>query len=551
MIRRWALPLLLLVFGLCYLLPMATHGLWIPDESRYAQISQEMLLTGKWASPHFMGLRYFEKPAAGYWMIALGQAVFGQNLFGVRVASALATGLSILLVYFMARRLWNDPRKSLASAVLYMSFVSVAMSGGYANLDPQFSFWVNLSGVALWLCIDSHGRRARLGAWALLGLACAMGFMTKGFLAWLLPVLVALPYMVWQKRFRELLAYGVVAVVVAIVVSLPWALMVHAQEPDYWNFFFWHEHIQRFAGEDAQHEEAWWYYLPLLAAFSLPWLALLPSTLKQAWQQKRTHTTGFLLLWLLMPLAFFSLSKGKLPAYILPCLLPLALLMGNTLADKLAQARGRVLQINGGLNLILGVLGLLAIVYFQLKKPIFAHQQELLSLVLVFIVLLGWIIANLLQVARPLRLWAAPALGSWLLVALVPAALPHSVVYNKTPDQFIIDHVEELAGTQRLLSNDLGAASSLAWRLKRPDVTLYDTLGEVKYGLAYADAANRRVDTTQVQQWMTEARKQGSVGVVMRVKGESEVREVELLPKDGKRYEQGNMVILVFPQVAP
>ncbi len=102
-----------------------------------------------------------------------------------------------------------------------------------------------------------------------------------------------------------------------------------------------------------------------------------------------------------------------------------------------------------------------------------------------------------------------------------------------------------------MLSNDLGAASALAWRLKRPDVTLYDTQGEVKYGLAYPDSAARRVDTTQVQQWMTEARKQGSVGVVMRVKGESEVREVELLPKDGQRYEQGNMVILVFPQVAP
>ncbi|MBJ2260400.1 lipid IV(A) 4-amino-4-deoxy-L-arabinosyltransferase [Pseudomonas sp. MF6787] len=551
MIRRWALPLLLLVFGLCYLLPMVTHGLWIPDETRYAQISQEMLLTGKWASPHFMGIRYFEKPAAGYWMIALGQALFGQNLFGVRVASALATGLSILLVYFMARRLWNDPRKSLVCSVLYMSFISVAMSGGYANLDPQFSFWVNLSGVALWLSIDSQTRRARLGAWALLGFACAMGFMTKGFLAWLLPVLIALPYMVWQKRLRELLAYGPVAVAVAIAVSLPWALMVHAQEPDYWNFFFWHEHIQRFAGEDAQHEQAWWYYLPLLAAFSLPWLALLPSTLKQAWQEKRTHKIGFLLLWLLMPLAFFSLSKGKLPAYILPCLLPLALLMGHTLTDKLAQARGRVLQVNGWLNLIIGVLGLLAIVYFQLKKPIYAPQQELLSLVLVFSVLLGWIIANLLQAVRPLRLWAAPALGSWLLVALVPAALPHSVVNNKTPDQFIIDHAVELATTQRLLSNDLGAASALAWRLKRPDVALYNTTGEVKYGLAYADSAARRVKLASVQQWLGDARKQGSVGVVMRVKGASEQRELALLPADGKRYEQGNMVILLFPQVAP
>ncbi|MGE7813187.1 lipid IV(A) 4-amino-4-deoxy-L-arabinosyltransferase [Pseudomonas sivasensis] len=551
MIRRWALPLLLLAFGVFYLLPLATHGLWIPDETRYAQISQEMLLTGKWASPHFMGIRYFEKPAAGYWMIALGQAIFGQNLFGVRFASALSTGLSILLVYLVSRRLWNDPQKSLVSTVLYMSFVSVAALGGYANLDPQFTFWVNLTGVALWFCFDSTSRNGRLGSWALLGFACGMGFMTKGFLAWLLPVLIALPYAIWQKRFRELLGYGLVAVVVAIAVSLPWALAVHLQEPDYWNFFFWHEHIQRFAGEDAQHAEPFWYYLPLLVAFSLPWVALLPSTLKQAWQEKRAAKTAFLLLWLLMPLAFFSLAKGKLPSYIMPCLLPLALLMGSTLADKLAAGRGRVVRINGWLNLVIGVAALLALTWFQLKKPVYEHGQETLSLVLVFVFLFGWIIANLLQASRPLRLWAAPVVGSWLLVALVPAALPHSVVYNKTPDQFIIDHLQELSQTSALLSNDLGAASALAWRVKRPDVTLYNTVGEVKYGLAFDDAAHHKVDTTQVQQWMSDARTHGAVGVVMRVKGDDEIAEVDLLPKDGKRYEQGNIVILVFPQVAP
>ena len=551
MIRRWALPLLLLAFGVFYLLPLATHGLWIPDETRYAQISQEMLLTGKWASPHFMGIRYFEKPAAGYWMIALGQAIFGQNLFGVRFASALSTGLSILLVYLVSRRLWNDPQKSLVSTVLYMSFVSVAALGGYANLDPQFTFWVNLTGVALWFCFDSTSRNGRLGSWALLGFACGMGFMTKGFLAWLLPVLIAMPYAIWQKRFRELLGYGLVAVVVAIAVSLPWALAVHLQEPDYWNFFFWHEHIQRFAGEDAQHAEPFWYYLPLLVAFSLPWVALLPSTLKQAWQEKRAAKTAFLLLWLLMPLAFFSLAKGKLPSYIMPCLLPLALLMGSTLADKLAAGRGRVVRINGWLNLVIGVAALLALTWFQLKKPVYEHGQETLSLVLVFVFLFGWIIANLLQASRPLRLWAAPVVGSWLLVALVPAALPHSVVYNKTPDQFIIDHLQELSQASALLSNDLGAASALAWRVKRPDVTLYNTVGEVKYGLAFDDAAHHKVDTTQVRQWMSDARKHGAVGVVMRVKGGDEIAEVDLLPKDGKRYEQGNIVILVFPQVAP
>lgn len=550
MIRRWALPLLLLAFGVFYLLPLASHGLWIPDETRYAQISQEMLLTGKWASPHFMGIRYFEKPAAGYWMIALGQAMFGQNLFGVRFASALSTGLSILLVYLVSRRLWNDPQKSLVSTVLYMSFVSVALLGGYANLDPQFTFWVNLTGVALWFCFDSTTRRGRLWSWALLGFACGMGFMTKGFLAWLLPVLIALPYAIWQKRFRELLGYGVVAVVVAIVVSLPWALAVHLQEPDYWNFFFWHEHIQRFAGDDAQHAEPFWFYLPLMVAFSLPWIALLPSTVKRAWLEKRLPKTVFLLLWLLMPLAFFSLAKGKLPSYIMPCLLPLALLMGSTLSDKLAQGQARALRINGWLNLGIGIAALLAISWFQLKNPVYERGQETLSLVLVFTFLFGWIVVNLLQATRPLKLWAAPAIGSWLLVALVPAALPHSVVYNKTPDQFIIDHLPELQPTAALLSNDLGAASALSWRLGRPDVSLYNTVGEVKYGIAYPDTAHRKIDTSEVQQWMNEARKKGSVGVVMRVKGDDEVAEVNLLPQDGKRYEQGNIVILIFPQAA-
>lgn len=549
MTKRWALPLLLIAFGLVYLLPLGTHGLWIPDETRYAQVSQEMLLSGNWVSPHFMGLRYFEKPIAGYWMIAIGQAVFGENLFGVRIASALATGLSIVLTYLIARRLWNDPRKSIASALLYMSFAVVAGQGGYSNLDPQFTFWVDLSLVALWFALDSSSRNARLMSWATLGLACGMGFLTKGFLAWLLPVLIALPYMIWQKRWRELLAYGPMAIVVAIVVSLPWVLAVHAQEPDYWRFFFWHEHIRRFAGDDAQHAAPWWFYLPMLVAFSLPWVAFLPSALKQAWQTRRQASTGFLLLWLVLPLAFFSLSKGKLPTYILPCLLPLALLMGNALIDRLNLGQSRLFKINGLLNLVIGLTTLLAMVYLQLKKPVYVDEMH--SLVLVFIVLMGWILSNLLLVVRPLSAWAAPAIGSWLLIAILPAALPHSVVYNKMPDQFVLQHIDELSQTKSLLSNDLGAASAVAWRLQRPEVALYNTIGEVKYGLDYPDAAARRVDTEHVQQWMSEARKTGPVGVVMRVKGDDEVHELDLLPKDGKRYEQGNMVILIIPQSAP
>ncbi len=549
-VERWMVASLLLAFVVFYLLPLGIHGLWIPDETRYAQISQEMLLSGNWVAPHFMGIRYFEKPAAGYWMIAIGQAVFGDNLFGVRIASALSSGLSVWLTYLIANRLWNAPRKSAACALFYMSFGLIAGQAGYANLDPQFTLWVNLSLVALWFAIDTPSTGARLGAWAALGAACGMGFMTKGFLAWLLPVLIAVPYMLWQRRLGELLRYGPIAVLVAALVCLPWALAIHHQEPDFWRFFFWHEHVRRFAAEDAQHTRPWWFYLPMLVVSSLPWAALLPSTFLLAWKSKREPTIAFLLLWLLLPLVFFSLSRGKLPTYIMPCLLPLALLMGHTLMGLLDQMNGRAIRFNGVLNMVLGSAALVALIYLQATREIF-EITEMFSLFLGYLVLAGWIISNALQVSRPLSLWAAPALGIFLLVALLPAAMPGEIVNSKMPDQFIAEHQDALSQTNSLLSNDLGAASALSWRLKRPQVDLYNTIGELKYGLDDPAMTSRKVTMDTIGQWMTEARKKGSVGVVMRVNSVQEAQEVALLPAGGSRYQRGNLQILIFSPSQP
>ena len=545
-LNRWAIPLLILAFVAFYLVPLGTHGLWIPDESRYAQIGQQILIDGNWVTPHFMDLRYFEKPIAGYWMIALGQAIFGENLFGVRIASALATGLSVLLAYCVARRLWNDPRKSVACALIYMTFGLIAGQAGYANLDPQFTFWVNLSLVALWFAVDSRSGRERVISWVVLGFACGMGFMTKGFLAFLLPVLIALPYMIWQKRFVEMVKFGLLAMLVAALVSLPWVLAVHAQEPDYWRFFFWHEHIRRFAGEDAQHGRPWWFYLPLLVVSSLPWAALLPVTFKDAWHNRRNAKVVFVLLWMLLPLALFSLSKGKLPTYIMPCMLPLALLLGHALMQRVEHAQTGALRTNALVNLLLAGVGLVALIYFQIKKPF--YDNEPLHMTLLVIVLLTWIVAGAVQLWRPLSLWAAPALSMGALVLLLPAAMPSSVVHNKMPDQFVLEHIEELTPATSLLSNDLGAASALAWRLRRPDVTLYNTQGEVKYGLTYDDAQGKSIGLAEVGPWLSAARLKGPVGVVMRVKNSDESHEMDMLPKDAKRYDEGNMVILIFPQ---
>jgi 4-amino-4-deoxy-L-arabinose transferase len=230
-------------------------------------------------------------------------------------------------------------------------------------------------------------------------------------------------------------------------------------------------------------------------------------------------------------------------------MLPLALLLGHAMMQRVEQAKTGSLRLNGLLNLLIGGVALLALIYFQIKKPFYDNEPQHMALLVM--VLLTWIVTGLLTLSRPLKMWAAPAVAMGVLVLALPAAMPTSVIHNKMPDQFILEHMDELSQAKTLLSNDLGAASALSWRLRRPDVTLYNTQGEVKYGLTYDDAKGKTISLADIGQWMTDARRHGPVGVVMRVKDSDESDEMDHLPKDAKRYDEGNMVILIFPQITP
>ena len=95
---KQAALLIICLFLLIYVLPLGSRPMVVPDESRYSEIPREMVASGDWVVPRLNGLRYFEKPVLGYWLVAASIKLFGENAFATRLPSALAAGLSALLV---------------------------------------------------------------------------------------------------------------------------------------------------------------------------------------------------------------------------------------------------------------------------------------------------------------------------------------------------------------------------------------------------------------------------------------------------------------------
>ena len=545
----WAI-LLAVFFALVYLIPLNGRLLWQPDETRYAEISREMLQRGDWVVPHLLGLRYFEKPVAGYWFNNISQWLFGENNFAVRFGSVFSTGMTALLVFALAMLMWRNARRASLAALIFLSMVLVFSIGTYSVLDPMISLWLAAAMVSYYLTLKATSVKGKLGAYALLGLACGMGFMTKGFLALAVPVIAVIPIVIQQRRIKDLLCYGPVAIVTATLLSLPWALAIAQREPDFWNYFFWVEHIQRFAEDNAQHKAPFWYYLPILLAAVLPWLALLPGALLKGWRERvQRPELFFLLSWALMPLIFFSIAKGKLPTYILPCMAPLALLMTAYAEDYAATLRARLFKANAWLNGLFGLIGIVALVVLSsglLPKAHLFTPQEWPKLVLGLIAFGGWLLFALVSVRDNGRQWRWAAACPVLLCLVIGYAIPQQVTDSKLPQNFARATMAELSDSRYVLSDSVGLAAGLAWELKRSDVLMYSQKGEVAYGLEYPDAKGHLISDADFPQWLAQARKQGNVSLVLQLsRGEALPQE---LPAADKVDRMNRLVLMWYKQ---
>ncbi|WP_413727656.1 lipid IV(A) 4-amino-4-deoxy-L-arabinosyltransferase [Sodalis sp. RH19] len=547
LIKHYWAAILALFYALVYLLPLNSRLLWQPDEIRYAETSREMLLRGDWIVPNLLGVRYFEKPVLGYWINNISQWLFGDSNFAVRFGVVLSTGASALLVYVLAMMMWQARRTACLAALIFLSMLLVFGVGTYSVLDPMVSLWLTASMVSFYLAINASGARDKLGAYILLGITCGLGFMTKGFLALAVPVIAALPVAIQRRRLKDLLIFGPVAVLAAVALSLPWALAVARREPDYWHYFFWIEHIQRFADDDAQHKAPVWYYLPVIIAGSLPWLALLPGSLLKGWRERATRPELFFLLcWMLMPLAFFSLAKGKLLTYILPCMAPLSLLMAAYAQDCIASRRVRVFRLNAVINGAFGLLGMAAIAALGarlLPQVIILGHDEWPKVALSLLGFAGWALFAAVSWRQGGRRWAWAAACPVLFSLVVGHAIPQRVIDNKLPQHIIRANAGVLRHSQYVLSNSVGLATAIAWELRRDDVKMFRERGELTYGLSYPDARGRFISEQDFPGWLATARRQGDVALLLRLPDDNRLPVYLPAPDDMQRSSHLALVL--------
>jgi 4-amino-4-deoxy-L-arabinose transferase-like glycosyltransferase len=314
------------------------------DEAFYAESAREMVDSGDWLTPYFNYEPRFQKPALYYWVTAALFSVTGPHEFSARLFAALA-GVGLVLVTTACGRRWYDESVGLlAGAIAATSFGYFALAR-MALPDLPLAFFITVTIWAAFVATLETERNPRQWVlWA--AAAAALGFLVKGPLAIVIPALVVAPILLMERRsFNVQFSDIVLAAGLFVAMALPWYGAMWVQHgSDYLVGFFVGDNVERFATDRFNSPRPWWFYLPVLAGGLLPWtplmLAWLSPVVQFATRRRDIGTLDLrLLLWAALPLAFFTLSVGKQPRYILPILPPLAILLASSVIERTSEWR--------------------------------------------------------------------------------------------------------------------------------------------------------------------------------------------------------------------
>ena len=495
------------LFILLYIVPLGFRPLFTPDEPRYAEIARELIVHDDWVVPKINNLRYFEKPIMGHWLNAISLKLFGENNFAVRLSSALAAGLSALGLFMLVKK-FSGTETALWGTVIFLSSVLVYGISTFAVLDGPTSFFLTAAMVGFFFAyMEKSWNIKKVAALLLFGLFCGLAFLTKGFLAIVVPAIIIIPFLIWEKRWKEMFILPWIPAVAMIVTILPWAVMIHLRDNDFWNYFFWVEHVQRFLEKEAsQHPAPFWFFIPVLIAGIIPWLFLLPSIINgyrgRCIETFKLPLMRYVACWLVFPFLFFSASSGKLATYILPCFVPAAILLSYGLENFLRMDKPG--KINLFLKLLFWIL-CAAAAGLIIEEVIFSAgmikvknfsglygKDELFKLLLIIPAVSIWIVmlfmaVRVKELKRKIIYFALGPLGCFFVWH---AAVPGLVLDIKAPESILMKYADRVTPDTMLVSYK-NLLTSICWYYKRDDVYIYSKAGELEYGLNKPDSSHR------------------------------------------------------------
>jgi len=334
-----------------------------PDEGRYAEIPREMVVSGDWVTPRLNDLKYFEKPPLQYWATAVAYEVFGAQQWTSRLWTALTGLAGVLLAWFTGTRLFGREAGLYAALILGSSSL-YALMAHVNTLDMGVTFFITLGIFSLLLAqketVTASRRNWMLLAWA----AMALAVLSKGLMGVILPGAALFLYSVLNRDLRIWLRlHWIGGLLMFLLVAAPWFVLVMRANPEFFQFFFIHEHFERFTTKVHGRYQPWHYFVPVLLFGMLPWTLLMFDALLRTWrgstaQARAFSPERFLLVWVVFIYFFFTISSSKLPSYLLPMFPALALLMGKQLAAMTTRrAFWLLLPV---LPLLLALLGVVA-----------------------------------------------------------------------------------------------------------------------------------------------------------------------------------------------
>lgn len=468
------------IFVVLYIWHLGFYALMNPDEGRYAEIPREMLASGDFITPRLNGVEYFEKPALQYWLTALFMSIFGQNEFAARLFPALCAIGGIFMTGLLGTKMFNRRVGILASAILGTSLLYFVL-GQINILDMGVSFFMTVSLATFYLYTMENK-----AYWIyIFYIAMALGTLTKGLVAIVLTGFIIFVYAICTKQFRLLLkVLSPVGILLFFIITVPWFYLVCKANPDFFYFFFIHEHFLRYLTKIHDRYQPFYFFIPCIILGVFPWTGFLLTAIcqspKKLWQKFKTHPDRlkfiYLGLWALLIFLFYSKSDSKLIPYILPCFAPLAIIMAEQIL-KFKHFKASII-----INALLSFIWIAAFAIAAYRTDFLTVREYLLFGCLFIAVLLFSSVGNLFLYFKRKDYKSIIVVGvvSGLLFCVALQPIMTEVAEHRT-SKFISQTINEwkTSDTQIICFQDYPQGVPFYTNSR---VVLYDYLGELEFG---------------------------------------------------------------------